>query len=88
MTRLGADRKTVFLRDEGLPDLPEFEVSLLNLAKHRKLRHALTMASVQGRSLSGAITTHDAANTHFEPTRMYVGLSRGTDARAFSVERT
>ena len=88
VTRLGADRKSVVLRDEELPYLPEFEVSLLNFAKHTKLRHALTMTSVQGRSLSGTITTHDAANTHFEPTHMYVGLSRGTDRRALSVERT
>ena len=88
VTRLGDDRKSVFLRDEELPDLPDFEVSLLNLARRTKLRHALTMTSVQGRSLSGTITTHDAANTHFAPTHMYVGLSRGTDKRALSVERT
>ena len=78
----------MFLRGEQLPDLPELEVSLLNLAKHAKLPHALTMTSVQGRSLSGTITIHDAANTHFEPTHMYVGLSWGTDKRALSVERT
>ena len=88
VTRLGDDRKSVFLRDEELPDLPDFEVSLLNFARHAKLRHALTMTSVQGRSLSGTITTHDAANTHFAPTHTYVGLSRGTDKRALSVERT
>ena len=88
VTRLGADRKSVFLRDEELPGLPDFEVSLLSLARHTKLRHALTMTSVQGRSLSGTITIHNAANTHFAPTHMYVGLSRGTDKRALSVERT
>ena len=88
VTRLGADRKSVLLRDEELPELAEFEVSLLNLAKHTQLRHALTMTSVQGRSLTGTITTHDAANTQFAPTHMYVGLSRGTDKRALSVERT
>ena len=78
MTRLGDDRKSVFLRDEELPDLPEFEVSLLNLAKHTQLRHALT----------STITIHDAANTQVAPTHTYVGLSRGTDKRALSVERT
>ena len=78
----------MFLRDVERPELAEFEVSLLNLAKHTKLRHALTVTSVQGRSLSGTITIHDVANVNFRQDHMCVGLSRSTDARDVSVERT
>ena len=88
VTRLGDDRKSMFLRDEELPELAELEASLLNLAKHTKLRHALTMTSVLGRSLSGTITIHDAANVNFRQNHMCVGLSRSTDARDARVERT
>ena len=88
VSRLGEDRKSAFLRDVERPELAEFEVSLLNLAKHTKLRHALTVPSVQGRSLSGTITVHDVANVNFRQDHMYVGLSRSTDARDVSVERT
>ena len=78
----------MFLKDEELPEMAEFEVSILNLAKHTKLRHALTLTSVQGLSLSGTIMIHDAANVNFRQNHTYVGLSRSTDARAVSVERT
>ena len=88
VTRLGDDRKSVFLRDEELPDLLEFEVSLLNLARHTKLRHALTLYSVQGRSLTGTITIHDVTSTHFKSEYLYVGLSRATQGRDVSIERS
>lgn len=66
------------LRDEDNPKAEEFEVSPAQLAKHTRLRWALTLCSVQGRSLTGTIGIHDWKSQHFDHTHLYVALSRAT----------
>ena len=63
----------------------EFEVSVSSLVKHTRLRHALTLCSVQGRTLSGTVALYDINSKHFTPTHLYVGLSRATDGRKVSI---
>ena len=81
-------QESVTLRDEGIAEIGEFEVTIHQLAKHTKLRHALTLYSVQGRSLTGTITIHDVTSTHFKSEYLYVGLSRATQGRDVSIERS
>lgn len=69
----------VFLKDEDVPDAMEFSVTPTQLAKHTKLRWALTLCSVQGRSLPGTIAIHDTKSQHFDTTHLYVALSRAMD---------
>jgi hypothetical protein len=57
----------------------ELECTPVQLAKHTRLRWALTLCSVQGRSLKGTIAIHDTASVHFTRTHLYVALSRATD---------
>ena len=56
-------------------------MSVSSLVKHTRLRHALTLRSVQGRTLSGTVALYDINSKHFTPTHLYVGLSRATDGR-------
>lgn len=65
------------VRDEDMG--VESEYTPLQLAKHTKLRWALTLCSVQGRSLKGTIAIHDTGSVHFDKTHLYVALSRATD---------
>jgi hypothetical protein len=65
------------VRDEDID--AEFEYSPVQLAKHTRLRWALTVCSVQGRSLPGTIAIHDTGSRHFDATHLYVALSRATD---------
>jgi hypothetical protein len=46
----------------------ELECTPVQLAKHTRLRWALTLCSVQGRSLKGTIAIHDTASVHFTRT--------------------
>ena len=69
----------VFLKDEDVPGAREFSVTPTQLAKHTRLRWALTLCSVQGRSLPGTIAVHDTKSRHFDTTHLHVGLSRATD---------
>ncbi len=65
------------VRDEDIG--AEFDYSPVQLAKHTRLRWALTVCSVQGRSLPGTIAIHDTGSRHFDATHLYVALSRATD---------
>jgi hypothetical protein len=67
----------VKIRDEDLDET--FEVKVHHIAKHTRLRHALTVHSVQGRSLEGTIAIHDRRSPHFSPAVLYVALSRAKD---------
>ena len=58
----------------------EFTVSLDQVAKHTKLRHAMTLYSTQGRSLPGTIAVYDWNNPHFTPTSLYIALSRAKES--------
>ena len=54
-------------------------MSAAQVAKHTRLRWALTLTSVQGRSLPGTIGIHDTNSKHFSAAHLYVALSRATD---------
>ncbi len=56
----------VRLQDEDTKE--EFDVSVEQIAKHTRLRRALTLCSVQGGSLDGTIAIHDVDSTHFSDT--------------------
>jgi hypothetical protein len=71
-------------RGDGRP-AEEFEASVEQLAKHTRLRWALTLCSVQGRSLQGTIAVHDVGSVHFSQTHLYVALSRATDGALVSI---
>ena len=87
VTKISATKETVFLKDEDIGG-EEFEVTIHQLIKHTRLRHALTLRSAQGRSLHGTITIHDVSSTHFSSTHLYVALSRATRGRDVSIERS
>ena len=77
----GAFLDVVELTDDGvlLRDLDtaeQFSVTSKALATHTRLRRALTLCSVQGRSLSGTVAIHDVHSRHFSTTHLYVALSR------------
>ena len=70
--------EAVWLQDEDTSG-EELEVSAAQVAKHTRLRWALTLTSVQGRSLPGTIGIHDTNSRHFSAAHLYVALSRATD---------
>ena len=63
--------------DEDLREEADFTPA--QLAKHTRLRWALTLCSVQGRSLPGSIAIHNTRSRHFDARHLYVALSRATD---------
>ena len=65
------------LRDEDTAE--EFDYTPTQVARHTRLRWALTLCAVQGRSLPGTIALHDTRSRHFTVTHVYVALSRATD---------
>ena len=67
----------VWLQDEDTGE--ELEVSTAQVAKHTRLRWALTLTSVQWRSLPGTVGIHDTSSRHFSAAHLYVVLSRATD---------
>ncbi len=73
------------LQDEDAKE--EFEASVEQIAKHTKLRWALTICSVQGKSLDGTIAIHDVESVHFNDTHLYVALSRATDGANVSIAK-
>ncbi len=71
----GAD----WLQDEDTSGEELLEVSAAQVAKHTRLRWALTLASVQGRCLFGPVGIHDTNSRHFSAAHLYVALSQATD---------
>ena len=74
---------TARLKDEDT--LEEFEVTHEQLAKHTRLRWALTLCSVQGRSLRGTVAIHDTDSRYFTAVHLYVALSRAVDGGDVSI---
>ena len=64
----------------------EFEASYEQLGRHTRLRWALNVFSVHGRSLSGSIAIHDTASPYFTVTHLYVALSRAVDGGSVSID--
>ena len=67
----------VELRDEDSGEV--FEISVDQLAAHTRLRWALTLVSVQGRTLEGNIGIHDFRSKFFSLTHLSVSLSRAAN---------
>ena len=76
----------VRLQDEETKE--EFETSVEQIARHTKLRWALTICSAQDKSLPGTISIHDVESTHFSVTHLYVALSRATDGANVSIAKS
>jgi hypothetical protein len=66
----------VVIRDEGTGEV--FAIPAAQLASHTRLRCALTLVSVQGRTLQGNIGIDDFGSCFFTLARLYVALSRAT----------
>ena len=71
------------LRDDDTGE--EFEASYEQIGKHFRLRWALTLFSVQGRSLPGSIAIWDTDSPHFTIAHLYVALSRAVDGGSVSI---
>ena len=69
--------EAVWLQDEDTSG-EELEVSAAQVAKQTRLRWALTLTSVQGRSLPGTVGIHDTSSRHFTAAHLYVALSKAT----------
>ena len=84
VTKVSPD--VVTLKDEDAGG-EEFEVSVSQLVRHTRLRWALTLCSVQGRSLKGTVAIHDLTSRHFSTTHLYVALSRAALGSRVSIVR-
>ena len=81
----GITPEGISLQDEDAKEC--FEVSVEQIAKHTKLRWALTLCAVQGKSLDGTIAIHDTRSVHFNIKHLYVALSRATDGANVSIAK-
>ena len=75
VTAIQDDKITLLDEDLGV----QADFTAAQLAKHTRLRWALTLCSVQGRSLPGSIAIHNTRSRHFDVRHLYVALSRATD---------
>jgi hypothetical protein len=80
---LGMTPEAINLQDEDTKEC--FEATVEQIAKHTKLRWALTLCAVQGKSLDGTIAIHDTGSVHFNIKHLYVALSRATDGANVSI---
>ena len=85
LTVCGITPEGISLQDEGTEEC--YEASAEQIAKHTKLRWALTLCAVQGKSLDGTIAIHDTRSVHFNVKHLYVALSRATDGAKVSIAK-
>ena len=71
------------LRDIEIGD--DFELTLAALFKHTRLRHAITIAACQGRTLPGRVRLYDVGSPFFSTTHLYVAASRCTSGAMLQV---
>jgi hypothetical protein len=74
---------TARLRDEESGET--VAVPLARLNRHTRLRHAITLASCQGRTLPGLVRLWDAGSRHMTAAHVYVAASRATSPELFEV---
>ena len=55
-----------------------FEIGLQALQRHTRLRHAITIAACQGRTLQGSVRLWDVESPYFRQVHLYVAASRCT----------
>ena len=63
----------------------EFTLTPEQVAKHTRLRWAVTYPAIQGRTLDGTVRLWDTASKHFTIEALYVGLSRAKEGSKVSV---
>ena len=82
---LSATSRDVFVRDveAGL----EVQMTPEQVSRHTKLRHAITLASCQGRTLQGVVRLCDISSPHMTPAGLYVAASRATHPDLFQVAK-
>ena len=68
------EEKNVKLRD--IETKVEFPLPPEQVAKHTRLRWAVTYPAIQGRTLEGTVRLWDTTSRHFSIEALYVGLSR------------
>ena len=71
------------LQDEETGE--QVAVPLKRLNYHTRLRHALTLAACQGRTLKGRVRLWDGDSVHMTPAHIYVAASRATSPELFEV---
>jgi len=60
-------------------------MTAVQLSRHTRLRHAITLASCQGRTLQGTVCLADIHSKHLTPAVLYVAASRATSGHLFQV---
>ena len=63
----------------------EFNMTLAAIAKHTRLRWAVTYPACQGRTLQGTVKLWDCDSKHFTREALYIGVSRATDGSLVSI---
>ena len=63
----------------------EFTLTPLQVAKHTRLRWAVTYPAIQGRTLDGTVRLWDTTSKHFTIEALYAGLSRAKEGCKVSV---
>ena len=76
----------VTLEDEETGE--QVEVKPEVLGRYTRLRHAITLASCQGRTLRGLVRLWDARSRHMTATHIYVAASRATSGELFECKIT
>ncbi len=63
----------------------EFTMTITRIAKHTRLRWAVTYPAVQGRTLQGTVKLWDVESRHFALEDLYIGASRATHGSLVSI---
>ena len=80
---VGVDGDDVQIRDIETEE--EFPMSAAQVAKHTRLRWAVTYPAVQGRTLKGTVRLWDTNSKHFTLEALYIGVSRATNGSLVTV---
>jgi len=80
---VGLDGDEVQIKD--LETKEEFPMSVAQVAKHTRLRWAVTYPAIQGRTLEGTVRLWDTTSRHFTLEALYIGVSRATAGSLVSV---
>jgi hypothetical protein len=80
---IGLTTEKATLRDIEIGE--EFELTLGALFKHTRLRHAITIAACQGRTIPARTRLYDVGSPFFSTTHLYVAASRCTSGAMLQV---
>ncbi|OYV35045.1 MAG: hypothetical protein B7Z80_19530, partial [Rhodospirillales bacterium 20-64-7] len=82
---VACDGELVTLRDEESGETVKLRRELLG--RYTRLRHAITLASCQGRTFPGVVRLWDMGSKYMTPTHIYVASSRATSGDLFECRR-